>query len=68
MRIRSIRTRLTLWYTGLLTLTLLAMGGASYGLLSYSLSREMDTALHSIAQALGERSRGRGRRPFPIGG
>jgi two-component system, OmpR family, sensor kinase len=57
--VRSIRTRLTLWYTSLLTVTLLILGGTAYGLLSYSLSREMDTALNGVARALIERSPGR---------
>ncbi|MEN6438132.1 MAG: ATP-binding protein [Syntrophobacter sp.] len=59
MRARSIRTRLTAWYTMLLTVTLLILGGAAYGLLSYSLSNEMDTALNSVATALAERAHGR---------
>lgn len=43
----------------LLTVTLLILGGAAYGLLSYSLAREMDTALNSVASALAERAHGR---------
>lgn len=62
--VRSVRTRLTLWYTSLLTVTLLLVGGAAYGLLSYSLSREMDTALHSVAGAMVEQAHGRSR-AFP---
>ncbi|MGQ4809386.1 Adaptive-response sensory-kinase SasA [Candidatus Entotheonellaceae bacterium PAL068K] len=57
MRIRSIRARLTLWYTGLLTVTLLVLGGVAYGLLLYSLAHEMDVALHSVAQTLAEQAR-----------
>jgi len=53
--IRSIRTRLTIWYISLLTFTLLIVGGAAFGLLSYSLSHEMDNALDSVARALVER-------------
>jgi heavy metal sensor kinase len=53
--IRSIRTRLTIWYISLLTFTLLIVGGAAFGLLSYSLSHEMDNALDSVAKALIER-------------
>lgn len=52
--IRSVRTRLTAWYTGLLTVTLLVVGVTAYVLLSYSLSHEMDTALHSVAGTLAE--------------
>ncbi|MGA2404378.1 MAG: heavy metal sensor histidine kinase [Syntrophobacteraceae bacterium] len=59
MHIRSIRTRLTIWYTSLLTVTLLIVGGAAYGLLSYSLSHEMDTSLDSVARALIERDQNR---------
>ncbi len=54
MRIRSIRTRLTLWYTSLLTVTFLLLGGTTYGLLVYSLSREVDAALKGVAQALAQ--------------
>lgn len=59
MAVRSIRTRLTLWYTSLLTVTLLILGGAAFGLLSYSLSREMDSALDSVAGAIIERDQSR---------
>jgi len=52
MRVRSIRIKLTLWYTGLLTLTCLLLGGLSYGLLTYSLSRDIDYALRGIADVL----------------
>ena len=55
MYIKSIRTRLTIWYTCLLTVTLLIVGGAAFVLLSYSLSHEMDSALDSVARALMER-------------
>ena len=62
MRIRS---RLTLWYTGLLAVIFLILGGAGYGLLEYTLSREADAALNGVAQALAEKSKeGRGA-PFP---
>ncbi|MFQ5532422.1 MAG: sensor histidine kinase [Candidatus Methylomirabilales bacterium] len=56
MRIRSIRARLTLWYTSLLTVTFLLLGGTAYGLLMYTLSREMDAALNSVAQALADQA------------
>ena len=52
MRIRSIRLKLTFWYTGLLTLTCLLLGGLTYGLLSYSLNRDIDYALRGIADVL----------------
>jgi heavy metal sensor kinase len=62
---RSIRTRLTLWYTSLLTVTLLLLGGAAYGLLSYSLARETDTALNSVAEVLSQRTHGHSNPFFP---
>ena len=65
MYIRSIRTRLTIWYTSLLTVTLLIVGGAAFELLSYSLSHEMDSALHSVAGALIERDLSRSAIPLP---
>jgi heavy metal sensor kinase len=54
MPLRSIRARLTLWYTSLLTLTLLLLGGTAYGLLGYSLARDLDRALQGVALALAE--------------
>jgi two-component system, OmpR family, sensor kinase len=54
---RSIRTRLTLWYTGLLTLTLLLLGSVTYGLMVNSLSRDIDTALQNIARVLSQQAR-----------
>jgi two-component system OmpR family sensor kinase len=59
MRMLSIRARLTLWYSSLLALTLILLGGVSYGLLSYSLERDMDASLQSVARVLEERSQGR---------
>ncbi|MGA2938928.1 MAG: ATP-binding protein [Syntrophobacteraceae bacterium] len=59
MYIKSIRTRLTIWYTCLLTVTLLIVGGAAFALLSYSLSHEMDSALDSVAKTLIERDQSR---------
>jgi heavy metal sensor kinase len=44
--------KLTFWYTSLLTLTCLLLGGLSYGLLSYSLNRDIDYALRGIADVL----------------
>ena len=59
MRLRSIGTRLTLWYTAVLTLTFLLLGSATYGLLSYSLSQEVDKALDGVARALASQARSR---------
>jgi heavy metal sensor kinase len=64
MRIRSIRTRLTLWYTSLVTVTFLFLGGAGYALLVYSLDLDVDEALKGVAQVLAERAQG-GTAPFP---
>ena len=65
MRIRSIRARLTLWYSSLLTLTFLILGGVGYGLLSYNLSHDMDTALSGVAKVLADQARRSGAASFP---
>jgi two-component system OmpR family sensor kinase len=65
MRVRSIRARLTLWYTSLLTATFLLLGGTAYGLLVYTLSQETDAALRGVAQGLAEREGGRAGAFFP---
>ena len=62
---RSIRARLTLWYTGLLTVTLLLLGGAAYLLLAYSLAHDVDAALHGIASTLAEEAHRNSASPFP---
>jgi heavy metal sensor kinase len=56
MRIRSIRARITLWYTSLLTVTFLLLGGTAYGLLAYNLSRDSDAALRGVAQILAQQA------------
>ena len=65
MFIRSIRTRLTLWFSGLLALTFLVLGVTAYLLVSYTLHKETDSALRSVAEALAERSVAENRRHFP---
>ncbi|MEM5790222.1 MAG: histidine kinase dimerization/phospho-acceptor domain-containing protein, partial [Syntrophobacteraceae bacterium] len=55
---RSIRARLTLWYISLLTFSFIILGGAAYGLLSYSLIREVDNALNGVAGVMAERVHG----------
>jgi two-component system OmpR family sensor kinase len=65
MQIRSVGARLTLWYTSLLTLTFLLLGGTAYGLLAYSLSRDMDTALSGVAKVLAQRAQVGTERFFP---
>jgi heavy metal sensor kinase len=57
MRRLSLRARLTLWYTSLLTVTVLLLGGVAYGLLAYSLAHDVDVALRSVAQALATQAR-----------
>ncbi len=65
MNLRSIRTRLTLWYTGMLTLTLLILGGVTYGLMVNSLSQDIDTALQNIAQVLNQQAQREAASLFP---
>jgi two-component system OmpR family sensor kinase len=65
MRLRSIGARLTFWYTGILCLTLLVLGILAYGLLTYSLSRDIDASLHGVAQAIAEQAQKSGRTPVP---
>ena len=60
MRIRSIGTKLTLWYTSLLTVTSLVLGGITYGLLVYNLSHDMDSALKGVGDVIAQRSRAEG--------
>jgi heavy metal sensor kinase len=47
----SVRARLTLWYTGVLTLVLIAFGLAGYFFLSFTLNRRTDDALGEMANA-----------------
>jgi HAMP domain-containing protein len=61
----SIRARLTLWYTGLLTVTLLLLGGVTYGLMVRSLDRDVDNALRKIAQVLSVQARKEAAAIFP---
>ena len=58
MRLRppplSIRTRLTLWYTGLLLFTLLVITVLSYSLLRWSLLDDLDASLLTVARVMAE--------------
>ena len=65
MRIRSIGTRLTFWYAGILSVTLLVLGGTAYGLLAYSLSHDIDSALEGVAKVSAEQARVQGSAFFP---
>lgn len=57
MAFRSIGSKLTLWYTSLLTVTFVLLGGVAYGLLAYSLARDMDSALHGVAEVMARKTR-----------
>jgi heavy metal sensor kinase len=48
----SIRTRLTLWYTGMLLLTLLVISILSYSLLRWSLIQDLDASLLTVARVI----------------
>ena len=65
MYIRSIRTRLTIWYTCLLTVMLLIVGGAAFELLAYSLTNEMDKALDKVAKVLIQRDQSKSAASVP---
>ncbi len=52
MRIKSIRARLTFWYIGLLTITILVLGSSAYWLLVYSLAHDVDVSLRGVANVL----------------
>lgn len=52
MAIRSVRSRLTLWYTSLFCVTFLILSGASYSLLVYTLSHDVDASLNGVATVL----------------
>jgi heavy metal sensor kinase len=65
MRLRSIGARLTFWYTGILSLTLVLLGSIAYGLLTYSLSHDLDAALQGVARAIAEQARKGGRAELP---
>ena len=64
MWIRSIGARLTFWYTGILSLTLLLLGVLAYGLLTYSLSYDLDAALQGVAKAIATQAHKEGTRPW----
>ena len=65
MKIRSIRTRLTLWYTGLLAITFLILGAIACTVVVYTIYEETDSALKSVAMALAEKSRTESRFSIP---
>jgi len=61
MRLRSIRFRLTIWYTGILAVSFLILGGITYSVVAYTLHEETDSALKSVAIALAENAKGEAR-------
>lgn len=65
MRIKSVRTRLTLWYSSLLTVTFLLLAGAAHWLLVYTLSHDVDASLQGVAKTLIEQARERSGPFFP---
>ena len=59
----SIRTRLTLWYTGLLLVILVVIGGLAYHVLSWSLLQDVDASLVAVAHVVANTGYA-GRDPF----
>ncbi len=64
MRFRSIGFKLTLWYTGMLTLTFVLFTLTVYGLLAYSLSHDMDYALNSIGDVMAQKASAEGKKIY----
>ena len=62
---RSIGTKRTIWYTGILCLTFFLLGSVTYGLLAYSLSRDMDDALNGVAELMVQQAGDEGNGLFP---
>jgi heavy metal sensor kinase len=50
----SVRTRLTLWYTGLLVVILIVIGGLSYRVLAWSLTQDVDASLVTVARVISD--------------
>ncbi len=61
----TVRTRLTLWYTGILAATLLVLGGVSYGLLTRSLWQDVDSTLDGVARAVSRAAAQQAAPPLP---
>ncbi len=66
MRIQSIGTKLTIWYAILLAVTFLVLGSFTYGLLAYSLSKDMDLALNGVADVMAQKARAEGESFYPV--
>jgi heavy metal sensor kinase len=52
MRLPSIRTRLTLWYSAVLLGILLVVGALSYSVLRWTLMQDLDSSLLTVAQVM----------------
>ena len=65
MLFKSIGVRLTFWYAAILSVTLLVLGGAAYGLLAYSLAHDLDAALEGVAKISAEQARAEGEAFLP---
>ena len=52
----SVRTRLALWYAGILAATLALLGGLAYVILEQGLHREVDQSLMAVARSVAEAS------------
>ena len=52
MRIDSVRSRLTLWYLGVLALVLLAFSAGIYGLMARSLNQRLDNGLRASLESM----------------
>jgi heavy metal sensor kinase len=59
----TLRGRVTLWYTGLLTAMLVLFGGTSAVLLDRGLHKDLDASLYSVARAVAQSAR----RPSRVG-
>ena len=46
----SVRTRLTLWYTGVLALVLILFSVGVYGLVAHQLYRRLEGSLHTTIE------------------
>lgn len=57
MRVRSVGARLTLWYSGVLTATLILLASVGYGLLMWGLAQDVDASLAGVARAVAESER-----------
>ena len=56
----SVRTRLTVWYSAVLLVILVTIGALSYSWLRWSLVRDLDTSLLTVAQVIHDTGYSRG--------